>query len=296
MRKLLATTGVVAAILLTVEALAVGAIAVDSAKGDQWGWAVGHKTQAEADTHAHALRECGPSCSIVRRFSNTCAAFAADQSRGSTAYGHAPTSGEAQANAMGFCRQYGSTNANCVIRAWGCDADPVEMPPAPMSQGDAPSTRTSAEEPYIAATVRYSFLDEPLRERRPKYQGATFAWSLDSVADAIEEATTVDCRDSHGHHRLSDGNGNMCMDLYGLMTSRDDRSRRRARCGCVTIGTSFDRIWTVEPFFGVGHSMELAQEDVSARCERWLEELRRRGFAATCRTERQCKCFDGVEQ
>ena len=121
MRKLLTTIGALAASLLTMECLAAGALAVDERQGDQWGWAIDYDTQAEAD--AHALRQCGQGCAIVARFNNTCMAFAADQARGSTAYGHgrAHTSGLAQTNALRFCRQHGGTNSTCVVRAWGCD-------------------------------------------------------------------------------------------------------------------------------------------------------------------------------
>ena len=127
MRKLLTTIGTLTASLLAIESLAAGALAVDERQGDQWGWAIDYQTQAEAN--AHALRQCGQGCSIVATFNNTCMAFAADQARGSTAYGHgrARTSSAAQANALRFCRQYGGTNSNCIVRAWGCDtADPVE--------------------------------------------------------------------------------------------------------------------------------------------------------------------------
>ena len=82
MRKLLTTIGMLAASLLTIECLAVGALAVDQGQGDQWGWAANHRTQAEADERA--LRECGQGCAIVLRFNDTCVAFAADQARGST--------------------------------------------------------------------------------------------------------------------------------------------------------------------------------------------------------------------
>ena len=62
MRKLLTTIGMLAASLLMIECLAVGALAVDQGQGDQWGWAANHGTQAEAD--ARALRECGQGCAI----------------------------------------------------------------------------------------------------------------------------------------------------------------------------------------------------------------------------------------
>ena len=115
-------TLVMAAIVLAAPNLSVaeGALAIDENQGDQWGWAVNFSTQAEADQHA--LNECGYGCSIVVRFWNSCAAYAADQTRGSTvagwSYGYSSIS-EAQYTAMSQCRSRGGTN--CLLRVWGCD-------------------------------------------------------------------------------------------------------------------------------------------------------------------------------
>ena len=64
-----------------------GALAIDSNQGPAWGWAINYATTQAADRRA--LRECGSNCRIVMRFSNECAAFAADQAQGSTSYGWA---------------------------------------------------------------------------------------------------------------------------------------------------------------------------------------------------------------
>ena len=103
-------------------AIAAGALAIDENRGDQWGWAVGYSTQAAADQHA--LNECGYGCSIVMRFSNSCAAYAADQNRDSTAVGWAygfSNSSAAQNRALQECQYRGGTGAYCIVRVWGCD-------------------------------------------------------------------------------------------------------------------------------------------------------------------------------
>ena len=144
MKKLLAIIGGLGACLLAMETLAAGALAIDGRQGDQWGASNNYQTQADAD--ARALRECGQGCSIVARFSNSCAAFAADQTLGSTAFGrgHAATASQAQTIALEYCRQYGGTRSNCVVRAWGCDA--AEPEPEPEPEADDPP-QPAADDP-----------------------------------------------------------------------------------------------------------------------------------------------------
>ena len=101
---------------------AAGALAIDSNQGNQYGWAIRYRTQSEADRRA--LNECGYGCSIVMRFSNTCAAYAADQARGSTVYGWAWGAGNAstvQNRALQECRRRGGGRSNCMVRVWGCE-------------------------------------------------------------------------------------------------------------------------------------------------------------------------------
>ena len=66
-------------------AMAVGALAIDEAKGGQYGWAINFPAYQEAEQNA--LRECGTGCSIVMRVSASCAAYAGDQQANSTAVG-----------------------------------------------------------------------------------------------------------------------------------------------------------------------------------------------------------------
>ena len=96
-----------------------GALAIDSNQGPSWGWAIDYKTVQAANRRA--LRECGGNCCIAMRFSNECAAFAADQAQGSTIYGWAngyDTGAGAQNRATDECRKKGGTA--CIVRAWGC--------------------------------------------------------------------------------------------------------------------------------------------------------------------------------
>ena len=102
--------------------VAAGALAIDRNQGNQYGWAIQYRTQSEADRRA--LNACGSGCSIVMRFSNTCAAYAADQQHDSTAYGWAWGSRSAstvQNQARQECRSRGGTQSSCVVRVWGCE-------------------------------------------------------------------------------------------------------------------------------------------------------------------------------
>ena len=96
-----------------------GALAIDSDQGPSWGWAIDYPTPSAAAERA--LAECGGDCSVVMRFSDGCAAYAADQTEGSTVYGWAngyESGGGAQARAMAECGEKGGMS--CVVRAWGC--------------------------------------------------------------------------------------------------------------------------------------------------------------------------------
>lgn len=100
-----------------------GALAIDGGQGTQWGWAIDYQTYGEAEQRA--LRECGSGCQVVMRFSDSCAAYAADQNYGSTAYGWASgysDSGSARRRALSECESRGGSGADCTVRVWGCDS------------------------------------------------------------------------------------------------------------------------------------------------------------------------------
>ena len=101
--------------------VAAGALAIDENQGDQYGWAINYPTQAEADRRA--MNECGYGCSIVMRFGNTCAAYAADQARGSSCVWVGRTGTVvhlvAQIGLLGECRNRGGANNHCIVRVWG---------------------------------------------------------------------------------------------------------------------------------------------------------------------------------
>ena len=96
-----------------------GALAIDSNQGPNWGWSIDYPTPEVADRRA--LSECGDKCHVVMRFSGECAAYAADQTAGSTVYGWANSfeSGSgARGRALSECQQKGGTS--CIVRSWGC--------------------------------------------------------------------------------------------------------------------------------------------------------------------------------
>ncbi|MDI1338476.1 DUF4189 domain-containing protein [Polaromonas sp.] len=101
-------------------ALAAGSLAIDTLQGEKYGFSFNHPSSDLADQRS--MRECGADCAVVLRFAGECGAYAADQARGSNAYGWGTgsTSASTQARAMSECRAKGGSS--CKVRAWGCDA------------------------------------------------------------------------------------------------------------------------------------------------------------------------------
>lgn len=102
-------------------AKAEGALAIDHAKGRAWGASWNYRTRAQAARKA--IHECGGPgrCRVVLYYRNGCAAWAADQSRGSTVYGWGVNRSKtaAQRRALYECRVRGGRR--CLIRVWACE-------------------------------------------------------------------------------------------------------------------------------------------------------------------------------
>lgn len=116
-----ASVSLLATLSLSAPAFANGALAIDENQGDQWGFAYDQPSMGDAESRA--LNECGGNCSVVQTFSSGCAAYAADQSSGSTVYGWgtADDASSAQSAALQYCRNYGGSY--CVVRSWGCNSN-----------------------------------------------------------------------------------------------------------------------------------------------------------------------------
>jgi len=101
-------------------AFAYGALAIDSGQGSQYGFSYNYPSLSAAQDEA--IRQCGYGCSVVQTFSGGCAAYAADQSYGSTAWGWGKSgnAGGAQQLALDYCRNRGGSM--CIVRVWGCDS------------------------------------------------------------------------------------------------------------------------------------------------------------------------------
>jgi len=99
--------------------LANGALALDSNQGPAYGFSYDYPDMRGAEQRA--VRECGQGCRVVLRFATGCGAYAADQARGSTAYGWgtAATGQAAQNRAMSECSARGR---QCMVRVWGCNS------------------------------------------------------------------------------------------------------------------------------------------------------------------------------
>jgi len=101
-------------------AMAAGALAIDGLQGEKYGFSFNHPSADQAEQRA--MRECGSNCSVVLRFSRECGAYAADQAKGSNAYGWGTgaTMSAVQQRALAECRAKGGSS--CKVRSWGCDA------------------------------------------------------------------------------------------------------------------------------------------------------------------------------
>ena len=100
-------------------ASATGALAINGKQGSSYGFSYNQSSSTNAENRA--LQECGKGCYVVKTFSGTCAAYAADQTFGSTAYavGTSSDSGKAQERALKYCQKRGGTS--CIVRVWACD-------------------------------------------------------------------------------------------------------------------------------------------------------------------------------
>jgi hypothetical protein len=125
MTKAVVVAGRIAMVLLcglsASQVLAAGSLALDSNQGDQYGFAYDYPSTSESDERA--LSECGGDCQVVMQFESGCAAYAADQSSGSTVYGwYTGTSGsEVQSGALSECAAQGGSG--CQVRVWGCNSN-----------------------------------------------------------------------------------------------------------------------------------------------------------------------------
>ena len=103
--------------MISSQAMADGALAIDSNQDDQYGFAYDYPSSSEAKSRA--LQECGYGCSIVKTFSSGCGAYAADQSNGSSIYGWGTASSSSQKKntALQACKNYGGSQY--IVRVWG---------------------------------------------------------------------------------------------------------------------------------------------------------------------------------
>lgn len=126
--------------LMGSHAMAAGALAIDSLQGEKYGFSFNHPTTEQAEQRA--MRECGSDCAVVLRFRAECAAYAADQARGSNAYGWGTgaTSSIVQQRALSECRARGGSS--CKVRSWGCDATKAS---AEQDSGSRENKPASAE-------------------------------------------------------------------------------------------------------------------------------------------------------
>lgn len=166
-------------------------LAIDRRDGSRYGWAIDYKTSGEADRRA--LGECqrsGAKCQIVLRFTGGCGAYAADQAKGSTAWGWGThlRRGDAEARAHSEARRRGGTNV--FTRVWGCNSvksagGTQEAPPEPPPVEQDPAEQARIAELNRRANER----DREARERleRSKQAQAEYERRMREVAAAGDE-------------------------------------------------------------------------------------------------------------
>jgi hypothetical protein len=145
-------------------AMAAGALAIDTLQGEKYGFSFNHPSMDQAEQRA--IRECGGGdCSIVLRFAGQCGAYAADQAKGSNAYGWGTgtTSANTQARAMSECRDKGGSS--CKVRAWGCDAikssaSSQETPPVDQARPQAAPQNNSSSNSNRPAAGGFPMMGE----------------------------------------------------------------------------------------------------------------------------------------
>ena len=119
------------------QAFAWGALAIDGPQGQLNGTATDQTSEEGA--RAIASMSCGSNCRSVVVFRYTCAAYAADQTPGSTVIGWANSAGQetASAQALNYCRQQGGTR--CQVRVWACEQTRNASGSARFEQAAAPA-------------------------------------------------------------------------------------------------------------------------------------------------------------
>lgn len=100
---------------------AAGALAIDHNQGSQHGFSYGYAQMEDAEQRA--LEECGSNCQVVVRFNRGCAAYATDQSAGSTLYGWAIKDSEASAQQRAIFECTSRGGRQCIVRVWACEGD-----------------------------------------------------------------------------------------------------------------------------------------------------------------------------
>ena len=162
---------------------AAGALAIDNNQGDQYGFSYGHPNLSAASRRA--LSECGNGCSVVLRFNGECGAYAADQTKGASAYGWgtAATGPAAQGRAMAECRANGG--AACLVRAWGCDP---AAPEAADKLGAKPATPAPTTQPEVARAAPSPMLLGDWNVEYTQASGGIYSGRL-QVTEQLSEST-----------------------------------------------------------------------------------------------------------
>ena len=119
MKKFISSALALSALLLTVPyASANGSIAINKDNRIHFGIAFDKESERRADEVAND--NCTGNCSIIFRFSHTCAALATEGSaHGAYGFAHDDDLENAKHKAKRECESTGGTN--CRVITWGCD-------------------------------------------------------------------------------------------------------------------------------------------------------------------------------
>jgi hypothetical protein len=150
------------------EVLAAGALAINGKQGAKYGWAIDYPTNKLAEEQA--LKKCGDGCDIVFSFNGGAAAYAADQTAGSTIFGwgRAASAEKAKQIALEETQKRGAKNP--IIRVWGAES----------KKGKATSTSADSKVKVFVKLVM------GIREPNDLYEADFVGWTYATKEELLQ--------------------------------------------------------------------------------------------------------------
>jgi len=163
-----------------------GSLAIDAINGNQYGWAINFKTQAEANKKAVA--ECekngGDNCHTVLWFEGGCAVYVVDKNQpGLYGYGYADT--QQKAEQLAKKEAYIRGAENLTVRVWGCNKSPIKN-----AKAEAPAVQGIFVFHFIKSeTYKKAFISNSYYESNVVKKNAdSWSWTADAQKQMTKKA------------------------------------------------------------------------------------------------------------